>query len=187
MVGTVVMDLPDISAWNAGQEHDEAEFNDLSYALSFLLNPPECVVQQTAVQAIPNGTTTATAVRWDAAVKDNDGMFDASTPTYITIQTPGWYEIEWAVSWGTKADATIRIQPLFLNGAYGIGSAIAYNEYGNDSGTTPQVWMVYDTFLNVGDQLAVGLMQSSGANLNTASSATLQDQQTFLHVRWASL
>lgn len=182
------MILPDVSMWNAGTQHDESTFNAVSYAMAFLLNPPECEVNQTAAQTIATGTSTATAVTFDSVTKDNDGMWDAAHPTYITIQTSGWYEVEWAVSWATKSsDTTIRIQALYLNGSFGISASLAYNEYVNDSVTTPQIWQSFDLYLTNGDTLSLGLMQGTGANLNTASHATTKDLQTFLRVRWASL
>jgi hypothetical protein len=186
-VGAAV-NLPDIGMWNAGKQHDEEMFNAVSYALNFLLEPPEVKVDQTAAQSIPTGITTATAVTLDTVVKDNDGMWDAAHPTYVTVQTSGWYEAEWAASWATKSsDTTIRIQALYLNGNFAIANSTGYNDYVNDSVTTPEVWMTYDLFLVAGDQVSLGLMQGSGASLNTASSGSLKDQRTFLRLRWASL
>ena len=182
------MIVPSVSIWNAGFQHDVVSFQAISDALNFLLDPPECEVNQTTTQSIATGLTTATAVSFNSATTDNDGMWDSAHPTYITIQTPGWYEVEWAVSWATKStDTTIRTQALYLNQSFGIAAAIAYNDYVNDSGTTPQIWQSYDLFLATGDKLSVGLMQNTGTSLSTASSATLKDQQTFLRVRWASL
>lgn len=182
------MELPDISRWNAGAEHDEDMFNDVSYALNFLLEPPECRVDQTSTQAIATGVTTATAVTFQSAAFDTDGMWDVAHPTYITINTPGWYEVEFAVSWATKTtDTTLRIQSLYLNGDFAINSSICYGEFINDSVTTPQISQSYDMFLSDGDQLSLGLMQNTGSSLSTASSASVKDQLTFLRVRWASL
>lgn len=182
------MELPDISMWNAGSEHDEDSFNAVSYALDFLLEPPEAEINQTATQSIPTGSTTATPVTFHSATKDNDDMWDSATPTYLTVQTPGWYEAEWAVSWAAKTDETLRSQALYLNGSYAIGAAICYNEFINATGSNkPQIWQSYDLFLNVGDRVAVGLIQTTGAALSTASSATDPLQQTFLRLRWASL
>jgi hypothetical protein len=188
MVSTVVMELPDLNMWNAGTAHDQTTFNAVSYALNFLLAPPECRVDQTSAQAIATGVITATPITFDTLVKDNDGMWDSSHPTYLTIQTPGWYEIEWAVCWATKtSDTTIRIQNLFLNGDYAIDSSYAYNEFVNFSSPTPEIWQSYDMFLNQGDQLSLGVFQGTGASLSTASSGTAKDKQTFLRLRWASL
>jgi hypothetical protein len=188
VVGAAV-NLPDLTKWNAGDQHDEDMFNAVSYALNFLLSPPECCVSQTSAQSIPNGVVTATPITFDTLVKDNDGMWASGHPTYITIQTPGWYEIEWAVSWASKqsGDTTIRLQSLYLNGAYGIDSSYAYNDFVNDASITPSVWLTYDLFLNPGYQLSLGVMQGTGASLSTASSPTAKDKQTFLRVRWASL
>lgn len=182
------MILPDVTTWSAGMEHDEEAFNSVSYALDFLLSPPEAMVRQTSAQAITTGTSTATPITFHSMVLDNDGMWNAAAPTKLTVQTGGWYEAEWAVSWATKAaDTTIRIQALYLNGVLTIANSLAYNEFVNDAGTTPQIWMSYDLFLNQGDEVYLGVMQGSGANLSTASHATTKDLQTFLRLRWASL
>jgi len=188
MVGAVsVMELPTLSQWDAGMEHDEDAFNEVSYALSFLLNPPEIVVKQTAAQSIASGTTNLVAITFDTLTKDNDSMWAAGTPTIVTVQTPGWYEIEYAVSWATKSsDQTLRGLALCLNGVMPLGNAIGYAEFINDSVTTPQLWQTYDYFFNVGDTVTLGVIQNSGSALSTASSASLLDQQTFLRLRWAS-
>jgi hypothetical protein len=183
------MELPNISAWNAGAEHDEDMFNAVSYAINFLLAPPECRVNQTSAQSIANNTTTATAISFNSASIDNDGMWNSGTPTYITIQTPGWYECEFAIAFPTHAGETlVRGYGLYLNGnlTYGSGT-YAYNEFINDQSTNPQPVVTYDMFLNTGDQVMVGVIQGSGVSLSTVSSASIKDQQTFLRVRWASL
>lgn len=182
------MDLPDISMWNAGTEHDEDTFNAIADALKFLLDPPQAEINQTTTQSIATGTTTATPVTFQSATMDNDDMWDVTTPTILTVQTPGWYEAEWAVSWAAKTDETLRSSSLYLNGSYGIGAAVCYSEFINASGTNkPQIWQSYDLFLNAGDTVAVGLLQSTGAALSTASSASDPLFQTFLRLRWASL
>lgn len=180
------MELPSLQPWSAGMEHDEDAFNAVTYALNFLLDPPECRVNQTSTQSIPN-VSPVTYLTFNSASKDNDGMWDSGHPTYITIQTSGWYEIEWAVCWATKADTTLRAQPLMVNGATALSAGYAYNSYLNTGGTNPQTSWSYDMFLSEGDQLAIGVVQLTGASLSTASSGSIKNQQTFLHVRWASL
>lgn len=182
------MNLPDIESWSAGSAHDETTFNAVSDALNFLLNPPEAKVVQTAAQSIPNGTATATPITWSSVVFDNDDMWDSSTPTILTIQTPGWYEVEWALAFAGRADALLRSGALYLNGVYSIASAIAYNDFINDGTTaTPEMWLSYDYFFNTGDTVALGALQNSGSSLNTASSSSDALSQTFLRLRWASL
>ncbi len=184
------MDLPNIALWNAGAEHDADTFNDLSDAQRFLLNPPEVCVRQTVAQSIPVGLTNATALTFDTKERDNEDpvSWDAATPTYITIQTPGWYEIEWAVSWATRADNTLRLSSPYLNGVMGRAvNSVALSSYLDVGATTPQIWQTYDAFLNVGDKVSLGVCHASATALSTASSPTLSDQQTFLRVRWASL
>lgn len=183
------MNLPDISVWNAGVQHDEDTFNAVTYALEFLLNPPEAKVIQTSAQSIATGATTATAISWSSKVLDNDGMWNAATPTVLTVQTPGWYEAEWAVAFAGHADLFLRAHGLFVSASsFALGNAIAYNDYEVDNTTaTPEMWGSYDLFLNAGDTVAVGVVQTSGSALNTASSSTDATSQTFLRLRWSSL
>lgn len=187
MVGAAVMELPDLSAWQAGMEHDEEAFNAVTYALNFLLDPPECRINQTTAQAVANSTTTNTAMTFQSASLDNDGMWDAGHPTYLTIQTPGWYEVEFAMCWATKADTTLRTQALTFNGDLALNSGVATAYYINDGAATPQISQSYDMFLNTGDQLGLGALQNSGASLNSAPSASIKDQQIYLRVRWSAL
>jgi hypothetical protein len=186
LLGAAVI-LPSVAQWNAGDQHDADMFNAVSYTFGFLLNPPECEIRQNAAQSIPNNVTTATAITFATAPRDNDQMWDGANPTYVTVKTPGWYEAEWAVSWATKADTTQRMQCVYVNGVFAAVNSFGYNMFINDSTTTPQIWMTYDLFLNIGDRVSVGLMQGTGSALSTASSSTLKDQQTFLRLRWASL
>lgn len=187
MVGSSLMQVPNPTRWTAGMLHDEVLFNEVSDALTFLLNPPEAEVHQTVVQSIPNGTTTATPITLDTVTTDNDGMFSAGQPTRLTINTPGWYECFYAVHWASKADNTIRSMGIALNGVLAIGSLIGYYDHVNDSGTTPEVWVTYDAYFKVGDYVQLGVLQGSGAALSTASDGTNATNQTFLRVRWSSL
>lgn len=188
MVGSALMQLPNVQQWNSGMIHDEVLFNDLQYAMTFLLSPPEAEIHQTAAQSIPNGTTTGTPITFDSVTKDNDGMWNASAPTRLTINTTGWYELEWAVHWAAVSDDTIRIQAVSLNGALAIGSLIGYYDHVNASGTaTPEVRVCYDYFLNAGDYIQLAVMQGTGSSLSTASSGTVATDQTFLRARWSSM
>ena len=182
------MNLPDLSVWQAGMEHDETAFNAVSYAINFLLDPPECRIDQTTVAtSVANSITTCTAITFQSASLDNDGMWNAATPTYLTIQTPGWYEVEFAMCWATKADTTLRMQGLTFNQDLALNSQIALGYYINDGATTPQIRQSYDMFLNTGDKLGLGALQNSGASLNSAPSASIKDQQIYLRVRWSAL
>ena len=183
------MELPDISVWNAGSVHDETTFNAVSYALDFLLNPPECRVDQTSHQSVPTGAATATLIEFQSASVDNDGMWSASTPDYITIQTSGWYELEYAVSWETKqsGDSTNRIIALFLNEEIDISQSYGYAEFVNDASVTPQIWQSYDMFLTEGTKLSLGVFHEFGSTISTWSSGSDKELQTFLRARWASL
>lgn len=185
MVGAAVI-LPTVSSWNAGELHDESMFDAVSYALKFLLDPPEVEVIQTTTQSIPTGFVSGTPLTFQSAVKDNDGAWNASTPTFVTVQTPGWYEAEWATAWATLADTTVRISGLYLNGNFLNAAMLGYGDFINNTTTVPEVWMSYDLFLNTGDQVSLGLMQGSAGALSTSSSL-VSDQRTFMRLRWASL
>lgn len=186
MVGAAVI-VPDSNLWNAGMLTDEQLFDSLSYALNFLLSPPEVVVVQTTAQAIASNGGTATFITFQSSTRDTDGMWNAGTPNLVTVQTPGWYEAEWAVIWASKADTTSRVQSISVNGNTDVNFMMPYADYVNVSGgVTPEVWMNYDLFLNAGDTVSLAVNQTSGASLSTASASGDATAQTFLRLRWAS-
>lgn len=186
------MDLPNVEKWNAGTMLDEELLNELAYAQRMLFDPAEVHITQTIPQSIPNGTTTGTLIDFDYVLKSNDDMLgDPDGPwDFVTVQTSGWYEASFGVVWAAKADTTLRGHFLILNGATAQTSGIGYADHVNDStvvGNTPQTWYNYDLFLNAGDTISLGVIQSSGSALSTGSEFAQPLSQTFLHLRWASL
>lgn len=180
------MDLPNIGSWTAGTGHDDEQFNALSYAQRFLLDPPEAEVRQTSAQSIPTGIVTATALTFDTEVKDNDALWVVGDPTKLTINTNGWYEIGWAVKWATKADTTIRIAGIAVNGVLTVASLTGMYDAVNESGTAPQLRGNYDMYLTDDDYIQLAVAQSSGSALSTGSGAGATSR-TMLRVRWSSM
>ena len=182
MVGGAV-NLPNLTPWYAGVELDEEAMNALSYAQAFLLSPPEVEVKQTSAQSISTGSTTATLITWSSETKDTDTMW--SSGTNVTVHTTGWYEVEWAVKWATKADNTGRWAGIALNGDVQATNLLGISDYVNDSGTAPEIRGCYDIYLTSGDYIGLAVMQASGASLSTGSSSA-NNSQTMLRARWSS-
>lgn len=180
------MDLPNIPQWNAGDEPDEESLNAISYALDFVLNPPEAHIRQSTGQTQGTGTTTPSPVIFQVEAIDNDGMVNiASDPTAITVNTPGWYELEYGVHWNARDDTTIRMMGIALNGESALANWIGYIDH-VDKGASPLVRGTYDVFLNAGDYIQLVIAHGSSTSLTTATVGSA-NYQTYLRARWASL
>ena len=99
--------LPSIPDIPAGTVAGSAEMNELASACSFLLGSasgtnPFWWLTQTTGQSIG---TSATAVNWASPTKDNDGVWASANPSRATIQTPGFYSIDWDVAFPAGGNA----------------------------------------------------------------------------------
>ena len=89
----------------AGQIVDAADMNAMTSAANFISGKPVCVLQTpSAGQSIPT-TANTTPVVWTEAEIDNSGMYNASSPTIVTIQVPGWYRICYSVTIASGANS----------------------------------------------------------------------------------
>jgi hypothetical protein len=110
----VVGEVPTFDDWAAGEfpSADKMTTN-VRDAGNFWRAPPLCVLRRDTDLSI--GTSTFVAVTWQTVDVDNDGMFDAGTPTRITAQTPGWYQLTGAVAFAASA-AGLRTAQYKRNG-----------------------------------------------------------------------
>jgi hypothetical protein len=65
---------------------------------------PMCSVRRTANQSVANSTTYT--ISWTTEIQDNAGMFDAGSPTRVTITEDGMYLCILRVSWESNASVT---------------------------------------------------------------------------------
>jgi hypothetical protein len=90
--------VPSVPTFTAGTAPSAATLNNLGYAVSFALQPPRAVLQQTNVSPVSGGqsisATTATAIIWTVAVEDSDTGWSTSNRTRYTAQTPGYFRCD---------------------------------------------------------------------------------------------
>lgn len=88
--------VPSVPRLDAGHVVQQSELTQLCSAASFLLAPPMTkVLDETGGAAI---ATTASLVNFTNALYDVDGAWAAGNPGRLTIQTPGWYKVRYAVN-----------------------------------------------------------------------------------------
>jgi hypothetical protein len=89
--------IPALTPVPAGYVVQAADLNNMAYACTFLMNKPIARVHEVAGgQTI--ATTGNTTITFDTKDFDTDGMWSASTPTQLTIQTPGYYHVRFGVN-----------------------------------------------------------------------------------------
>lgn len=93
------MTIPTFPVLPAGYVVQVGDLQALAYAAQFALQKPIAqVIDTTGGQSI--GTTFG-AVTFSSATFDLDGMWASGTPTRLTVQTPGWYNVRYGVNVGT--------------------------------------------------------------------------------------
>jgi hypothetical protein len=105
--------IPALTPVPAGYIVQASDLNNMAYACTFLMNKPIARVHD-----VTGGQTIAaagnTAIIFDTKDFDTDGMWNASTPTQLTIQTPGYYHVRFGVN---QAPATATAWVLVTTGA----------------------------------------------------------------------
>lgn len=108
--------VPVVPTFTAGSDPTAAVLNQLGYAVSFLLQPPKAVLQQTNVAPVSGGQSiaavTATAVIWTVAINNGDSAWSSGNPTRFTAQTPGYYLFE--AVWQSTAETTAGYRGAFF-------------------------------------------------------------------------
>lgn len=87
--------VPTVPAFTAGAVVTAATLNQLGQAVSFLLQPPQVVLEQVNSSPFSGGqsiaATTATAIGWNSAIANPDSAWSSGNNTRVTAQTPGYY------------------------------------------------------------------------------------------------
>lgn len=184
------MQLPRTEPWLAGStQPSEVEFNELEYAFQFLLRPPQCIIYQTTVQNIASGASVA-ATNMTALVDTESEvssgvtkMWDSVNNNRITVQTPGWYEVEYATAWITGGGGDRRARWVSINNS---GFAGEYDEIASAAIPNEGRNMI-EWFFNTGDYMTLGLTQASGSARDTQVTGFPWNRRCYLRAKWVSL
>lgn len=118
----------------------------------------------------------ATTITWDTEYKDEGGMYDAGSPTVLTIQTAGYYFITGQVVWAATEDCTNGYLGINASG-YNLPTVTCLpsstiNMYGQVSG-------FYE--FSVSDTISMVVLQVNGAGdpINVISTTFLSAFRVF--------
>lgn len=137
-------------------------------AVSFLLNPPHCVMYQSVVQSLANNT--AVPITFDVNTVDSyTGHSVVTNTSRYTAQVAGWYAVSGVVTFTPNAvgdrKTTIAVNGVAINGS---PSAVL----NSGAATAPLVpTTAFEVFLNLGDYVELLGFQNSGGALNTFAAA----------------
>lgn len=130
--------------------------------------------------------TTLTLVSWNlASTSITDTIWVASSPTVLTIVTPGWYAIELQVCWSTGRMQN-RVIGMMVNGTTPTANSIAELNDGFTSITDVTLFKQRVTgyvHLNQGATLYAYVVQTSGGAINITPNS-VSYPGTFMSVRW---
>lgn len=96
--------IPTVPRLPAGYIVQQADLNNIAQAVTFLTTKPIARVQSNAL-----GTAISTSridIPWDTMLFDTDGMWNAGNPTRLTVNTPGWFKVRYAVSCTSTSTVT---------------------------------------------------------------------------------
>ena len=134
--------------------------------------PPSCRVRKTATQTYLNPTT----VSWDtdsgSGAHDTDGMWDAGSPTVITIQTTGLYLVTASIGASSATANAITTLQMSLQTSAG-GNFASFGNEGN-TGTGANASASGVTSLTAGDTVSVlCYFNGSGTGLTIGTNSTM--------------
>lgn len=155
---------------------------NVTNALTFALNPPDFIGNQTVSQSVASASWTDLTL--DTESVDTYGGHSTTTNTarYVA-QVPGYYMVSGVSAFlgnvTSARGAAIALNGVLINGHGGIAQAVSSTTYPTAIATpTREVFMNGTT-----DYVTIQGFQASGAALSTTpSSSTLQSS---LYVRWS--
>lgn len=175
--------LPTVTQWTAGNQPDADMFNDMSYALTFAMNPPQAwVVKTGTAQAIPAATWTT--VQFSSIVLDTGAaagdapVWTSGDNTKLYLWTPGWYDIEANLEWASNTDGTRRLFGVAHMGQIKWRTDILAK--GNMKQRVSGTW-----FVNAGEYLQAHCWTNTAQSL--AADQGQNSLRTGIRVRWFSL
>ena len=125
----------------------------------------KCVLKLGSVFSVPNNALTA--ITWDSEIKDTNSMFDAGSPTIVTIKTTGFYMIILQTSFAANATGQRRAAIVLS------GSTVAPLEQTDASAagiTSHNAVIAHDMTLN--DTVTFQAFQDSGGARNLSANST---------------
>jgi len=143
---------------------------------------PITQVDLNATQSVPDGTLAL--VSWHvASTSITDTIWVASTPTVITVVTPGWYAIDIQICWASAAQ-TNRVVGIMVNGTTPTSNSIGEIDAANGSvvGLFKHRCTAY-AHLSQGATIYAYVVQVSGGAVNLNPSS-VSFPGTFMSVRW---
>lgn len=141
---------------------------------------PMCLVIAADAGGIPNQTDTV--ITFQTGAQDTDGMYTATSPTQLTIQTSGWYRIMLQVHWDTTV-AGHRSCKVLVNGTDPLLPGVAVATDAGDLGVSGEGTVTTcEAFahLNAGSTVYGNVWQSSGTVLHFVTVYS----GTFMSAEW---
>lgn len=175
----MTMAIPTIPSLPAGHVVTLAEMQELAYAATFLLTKPIALIEQVAnPQAINTSFGQLSNFSLAGVIYDTDTMWAVGTPGRLTINTPGWYKVRYAVNVGTNGgtfNTAIKsttgsnnpqgsgvVSPMYW-GAYTVQPASTFPVYCGAQGVWPQ-------YLYAGDWIQI-YMKAAASGSSTGLTA----------------
>jgi hypothetical protein len=134
--------------------------------------PPSCRVRKTGTQAFTNPTVISFDTDTGSGAHDTDGMWDAGSPTVITIQTTGLYLVTAYVAATSATGNAITVLQMSLNTS--AGGSFADLGAGGNTGTTAAASASGVTSLTAGDTVSITCyFNGSGTGLTIGAATTM--------------
>jgi hypothetical protein len=190
------MTVPTIPSLPAGHVVTLADMQALASAATFLLTKPIVLIEQVANgQAITTGLNTLNNFTSGGVIYDTDGMWSNSTPSRLTVQTPGWYRVCYGVNCNTTGGTytTCLRSTTGSNNPAGAGvtSASHWGGYTNVTASSNPGYAgasgLWPAYLYVGDYLQI-MMQAAATGTNTGLTApgSANNGGSFFSMEWVS-
>lgn len=173
--------VPVTRTWVAGEVVTAPHFNDnIRDVLLYLLAKPTMMLRQTsAAQTLTTGTWTD--ITFNTEDQDSSGMHSTvSNTARATAVYPGWYRPTGGVGFVSNATGLRGTRWARGGTPLDFGGPVDNATNGNATYKLAASPLV---FFNVGDYLTLQGIQTSGGNLNTEVTSTIQ---SFFAIGWES-
>jgi hypothetical protein len=162
----------------AGEVYTASAHNVIVTDVNNFIVPPMVQVRRTTDLT---SYTSNTLISWTTtAAFDTDGMFSSGAPTYITVQTPGIYLVNFVGQITGSATISLVLATLYKNG---VSNRWAMNTPQTQS--TEAIFSVSGiTECVAGDTLAAGVNITGGSNYTVKGSASESFNQSRMTAKW---